>query len=862
MRYYVIINGVNSLTIQGLAISKLPSISKPMMRNMREEIDGRDGDITTELGYGAYDKSLEIGLFGNYDINEIIAFFNSKGTIVFSDEPDKYYNFEILEKIDFEKLLKFKTAIVSIHCQPFKYPLTETPQEIEYDYVSASGDNLSINNTAEAQIKSVQLDGQTSQTGTPTPTSPQDVHVVSGDNTITITGKNRFTPFIKGIAILSSNGAQSTSTKSGATDFIPISFANNETYYLSGLTNTLNSFIASYNKDKEFLGRTNGTAVKNWYLQGNSFISGTPQGTGDIAYIRITQYYLTGNTGTIDDIDNLTPQLENGNQATEYEPHVEAHYDVDLGVVNLFDKTDIITGSRVNSANGTFGTVSHINRSNYINVKGMKYIYLDGNETSQNYTSYLCAFYDSNQTYISGQTTTMNQPFYNGKINVPNNAEYFIFNFYDGDLNSIKLTKGKEAQKISSSPIELCKIGDYKDKFFKGKGYNLLDRTACVENTILKWADGLENSLSNGLASDYIKVEKFEKYIQNYSSQLCFYDINKNYLGCMQTGGNQIAKGTGDYFSSFTIPNVDGIYYMRLGYRPSFGGNPANMLDKFIMLNKGTTLQPLEPYDAKNKWVLEKRIGKKELTSIGSSDGVSGNTLYVAFSDRALSSSSNQVIYCDKLGFSVNANSVSSANNNMSNLTIAINNNGTSKNVFIKNTALSTSSAFTTWLENITPIVYYQLEIPILTLIDDEVLISQLDALANGSSYETQTNISQENNDLPFYLEIDVMKNGTNKAVINNEGNIYSKPTIALVGTGIVNIYLNGVQMFQVDLSETKEITIDTEHMEAYNPNDNTLANRKVIGDYSKFKLDVGNNTIKIDGALTSATITNYKRWL
>ena len=95
MRNYVIINGVNSLTIQGLAINILPPISKPPMRALREEIDGRDGDITTELGYGAYDRTMEIGLYGNYDINEVIAFFNSKGTIVFSDEDDKYYNFEI-----------------------------------------------------------------------------------------------------------------------------------------------------------------------------------------------------------------------------------------------------------------------------------------------------------------------------------------------------------------------------------------------------------------------------------------------------------------------------------------------------------------------------------------------------------------------------------------------------------------------------------------------------------------------------------------------------------------------------------------------------------------------------------------------
>ena len=46
---YVVINGVTSKTINGLLISNLPAISKPMIRTNTETIDGRDGDITTTL---------------------------------------------------------------------------------------------------------------------------------------------------------------------------------------------------------------------------------------------------------------------------------------------------------------------------------------------------------------------------------------------------------------------------------------------------------------------------------------------------------------------------------------------------------------------------------------------------------------------------------------------------------------------------------------------------------------------------------------------------------------------------------------------------------------------------------------------
>lgn len=125
MRNYIILNGVNSNTITGLLISTLPPITKPKQRTETEEIDGRDGDIVTKLGYSAYDKEIEIGLYGDFDIDDVIAYFNSEGTVTFSNEPDKFYNYQILDQIDYEKLIRFKTATIKMHMQPFKYPVQE-----------------------------------------------------------------------------------------------------------------------------------------------------------------------------------------------------------------------------------------------------------------------------------------------------------------------------------------------------------------------------------------------------------------------------------------------------------------------------------------------------------------------------------------------------------------------------------------------------------------------------------------------------------------------------------------------------------------------------------------------------------------
>lgn len=118
---YISLNGKKSLLIKGLLISELPPITKPLVRTKTEEIDGRDGDIVTKLGYAAYDKKMTIGLFGDYNIDDIIEYFDSEGIVIFSNEPDKYYRYQILQQIDFERLIRFRTATVVFHVQPFKF---------------------------------------------------------------------------------------------------------------------------------------------------------------------------------------------------------------------------------------------------------------------------------------------------------------------------------------------------------------------------------------------------------------------------------------------------------------------------------------------------------------------------------------------------------------------------------------------------------------------------------------------------------------------------------------------------------------------------------------------------------------------
>lgn len=128
---YIIWNGVDSRSLKGLLISELPSISKPAMRTQITEIEGKDGNFIDDIGYAAYDKSVKIGLYGDYDIDLVAKYFSGEGKVIFSNEPDKYYFAKIIEQIDFERLIKFRIANVKFHTEPFKYLVNE--EAVEFD---------------------------------------------------------------------------------------------------------------------------------------------------------------------------------------------------------------------------------------------------------------------------------------------------------------------------------------------------------------------------------------------------------------------------------------------------------------------------------------------------------------------------------------------------------------------------------------------------------------------------------------------------------------------------------------------------------------------------------------------------------
>lgn len=162
---YIELNGTKSTDVKGLIIQSLPPITKPKMRTSIEDIDGRDGDIVTRLGYAAYDKEVSIGLHGDFDIDDAIAFFDSEGEVVFGNERDKYYRYQILDKIDFDRLLRFRTAKVKMHVQPFKYDAVDRTFEVVNQLIDVKDSTTSrFGVTAISSGGSVRVAGRATNT--------------------------------------------------------------------------------------------------------------------------------------------------------------------------------------------------------------------------------------------------------------------------------------------------------------------------------------------------------------------------------------------------------------------------------------------------------------------------------------------------------------------------------------------------------------------------------------------------------------------------------------------------------------------------------------------------------------------------
>lgn len=111
---------------KGFKIISLPPITTYEKRVEKIVVPGRNGYLTnTDNSYEGEVKSVEFDYFGD-NFRDIKTWLTGDGDVIFSNEPDRFYKANIINKVNLQQVLqKFHSGIIQFDCQPFGYSLTE-----------------------------------------------------------------------------------------------------------------------------------------------------------------------------------------------------------------------------------------------------------------------------------------------------------------------------------------------------------------------------------------------------------------------------------------------------------------------------------------------------------------------------------------------------------------------------------------------------------------------------------------------------------------------------------------------------------------------------------------------------------------
>lgn len=507
-----------------------------------------------------------------------------------------------------------------------------------WEKVNGTGTSISLNNTEEAPM-TIEYKGNTSQGENPTPTSPQDIHIVSGDNSINVCGKN----------ILDLSGFITHTNYGG----LNISYSNGKLLIDGTATSNIDLYLVSTSWN------TKGQELSNIINSQISYLTLSSTKSDLIYYFQINGAYIQN-------------------------------------TINRANPTDNITNMFVRIPNGTSFNNEEIG------------IQLERNSQPSTYEEYKGASYEINL----------------------------------GDK-------------------ELCKIGTYKDRIFKSTGKNLLPNNATtqtINNVTFTINDGKTvsiNGAANNGNADFYFVGDASNYV-DLGLPSGTYNLNGVSDGALNTYMLYVVQNRNGDLSYYQSVNSAGVNIsiqsgdtFRIFIRVL---NGVSVSYKTILpqLNKGNQATSYEPYG--KDWYLNKQIGKVVLDGTNyNGKGTTGtNAYYLTTNIIALNNNSLAIAYSDMF-------KPCSFNDRVNGLDIIYSQNGGLNLRTANNTSIDWSSEENckSWLNSNTPLVYYVLNTPTYEKITGE-LLNQLEAIKK--SYENQTNINQENNDLPFELEVGALE--------------------------------------------------------------------------------------------------------
>ena len=371
-----------------------------------------------------------------------------------------------------------------------------------WNKITGSGTTLSLNNTIQAPMKIV-YGGNTQQNGTPTPDDPVDINVVSGDNEINICGKNLFED-----------------------EYIDIPMAGRTNAYLITGTYTLascdsnnfgkNIYFRLFDKNTKNMitsgGHLTSNQVSNFSTSSYSYYGGG--GASAITFTLDNDYYL--NIGLLDSDNTRQVMLVKGNSAIRtYEAFNGATYPINLPVENLinpslftisgsYNVTSINNGEVVGtSLSGYAGVRIALGKNVSLKTNDVIYVRLKMKSDVAGDVFNTIQLMDSSNAVITATETKVQTPqakteyqTYIMKFVITSaNTLAKLFIQHKGSTSNVFTIKDIQVSYVNGSytpygttPIELCKIGDYQDTIVKDNGKWYLNKK--IGKVVL---DGSEN---------------------------------------------------------------------------------------------------------------------------------------------------------------------------------------------------------------------------------------------------------------------------------------------------------------------------------------------------------------------------------
>lgn len=323
-------------------------------------------------------------------------------------------------------------------------------------------------------------------TNTPAPDYPQEIVNISGKSTLKDVGENLFDGVLE-IGNFNSNTGEKIANNDYIINTNPIPVEELTNYKISSNGTGIRMYVFEYKEDMTYNLSTRKKVNDNEYLTTNSG----------------TKYI---NFRTIDANTNLQEkiQVEKGSTASDYEPYKEQSFDLDLKSKNLFDKSNITTGKTYTATGGISTLNNSFVQETYIPVSSSTAYTMSTTNDYSSETDYrlvICEYKDD-KTFIKrnlGRSAVGNKY----TITTTENTKYVRLCASTITKDELQFEKGQATSYAPYfTPIELCKIGNYKDRIYPLNGKWYLEKN--IEKVVLNgseaWGTAGEGDTTNGVS--------------------------------------------------------------------------------------------------------------------------------------------------------------------------------------------------------------------------------------------------------------------------------------------------------------------------------------------------------------------------